>query len=138
MRLFADANVIFSAAVTPQGRSSALFRIVGSGDHRLLASEHAIEEARRNISARYPEAADRLEELVRQVHVVPDAHPELVGWGQDLGLPLGDAPILAAAVQAGADVLVTGDRKHFGHLFGQTLRGVRVLTLRDAVHELLG
>lgn len=138
MSLFADANVLFSAAVTPQARSSTLLRIVGSGDHQLLASRHAIEEARRNMSARYPEAAQRLEELVVQVRVVPDAHPELVGWCQELGLSLGDAPILAAAIQAGADVLVTGDRRHFGHFFGQTLRGVRVLSLRDALHELLG
>lgn len=49
------------------------------------------------------------------------------------GLPDKDAPILAAAVAAQADILVTGDRTHFGHLYGKVIGGLRVLTLRDAL-----
>ena len=52
-------------------------------------------------------------------------------------LPPEDAPILAAAVQAKADLLVTGDRSHFGHLFRKTVRGVRVESLADALARLL-
>ncbi|HMU50769.1 MAG TPA: hypothetical protein PKA13_13420 [Geminicoccaceae bacterium] len=53
------------------------------------------------------------------------------------GLPEKDAPILAAAVAAAADLLVTGDRRHFGGLFGRTVHGVRILSLADGLAELL-
>jgi predicted nucleic acid-binding protein len=52
-------------------------------------------------------------------------------------LPLKDAPILAAAVHAQADLLVTGDSRDFGHLFGHTLRGTRVATPATALDLLL-
>jgi len=48
-----------------------------------------------------------------------------------------DAPILAAAVHAAAEFLVTGDRRDFGPLFGRTLRGVKVITLAHALDLVL-
>jgi predicted nucleic acid-binding protein len=51
-------------------------------------------------------------------------------------VPAGDAPVLAAAVQSRSEFLVTGDRTHFGHLFGHALRGVSVVTLKDALSVL--
>lgn len=138
MRLFLDANVLFAAAITPNGRSSALFELAPRTEHELLTSAHAFEEARRNVAARYPETMERLEEvLLTDVEVVPEARLDLVAWARKTGLPSSDAPILAAAVQARADALVTGDRAHFGPFFGRTLEGVRVLSLRDALNELL-
>jgi hypothetical protein len=40
---------------------------------------------------------------------------------------------LAAAAATGADFLVTGDRKHFSHLFGGTIGRVLVITLVEAL-----
>jgi predicted nucleic acid-binding protein len=54
-----------------------------------------------------------------------------------MGLPANDAPILAAATAARVDVLVTGDRTHFGHLFGATVGGVTVLSPGDALAHVL-
>lgn len=48
-----------------------------------------------------------------------------------------DAPILAAAVHANADILATGDLRDFGHLFGKSLRGVRILTLAKTIEAIL-
>lgn len=53
---------------------------------------------------------------------------EDVRLGLKQGLPLKDAPVLGAAVRSGADYLVTGDARHFGHLFGASVGGVRILT----------
>ena len=44
---------------------------------------------------------------------------------------------VAAAKAANADVLVTGDRTHFGHLYGKITDGVRVLTLRESLEAIL-
>lgn len=53
------------------------------------------------------------------------------------GLPAKDTPILAAAIAARVDILVTGDRRHFGALFGQEIEQVRVLSLRDGLAALI-
>jgi hypothetical protein len=75
--------------------------------------------------------------LVADVSVEPEAPSKDVAWALEQGLPLKDAPILAAAVQARCDVLVTGDRTHFGPLSGRRLRGVQVLSPADALRLLL-
>ena len=127
-----DANVVFAAAISPTGRSALLFEKATSRELVLVASGHVLGEARRNVGARYPDAVERFEALAAAVERCGEAPPDLVAWARDLGLPDNDAPVLAAAVHVRADGLVTGDRRHFGHLFGQTVRGVRVMTLRDA------
>ncbi|MEH2293167.1 hypothetical protein [Nostoc sp.] len=48
-------------------------------------------------------------------------------------LPLKDAPILATAVESRADLLVTGDKTHFGSFYGQELEGVIVVDMRQAI-----
>ncbi len=133
MRVFIDANVLFAAAISPEGRSAALFLLSERRVCTLLISAHAVAEARRNLEGRYPDALGRFERLTNKVTIVPEAGSPRVAWARHQRLPDEDAPILAAATAASADVLVTGDRRHFGHLFGRTLEGVRVLTLADTL-----
>ncbi len=47
-----------------------------------------------------------------------------------------DAPVLGAALTYRVDWFVTGDRRHFGHLFDRQVQGVLVLPLRAAVDRL--
>jgi predicted nucleic acid-binding protein len=133
VRLFLDANVLFSAAQSIDGRARGLFKLAESGFCELVSSSHAINEARRNILVKHPSAANDLEELADHLTRVAEGGPGLVSWASGHGLPENDAPILAAAAAAGADLLVTGDRRHFGHLFGKTIGRVRVVQLRDAL-----
>ena len=137
MRLFLDANVLFAAAHSPEGRSRALFELAAVGRCSLLSSPHAIEEARRNLALKSPSGSRDLESILEQLEVVSEAGPRLVTWALDQGLPLNDAPILAAAVAAEADLLVTGDRTHFGHLYGRALGGVMITPPRRALHNVL-
>jgi predicted nucleic acid-binding protein len=133
VRLYLDANVLFSAAHSVNGRARGLFRLAEFGFCKLVSSEHAISEARRNILVKHPSAVKDLETLADQLTRVPEAGPGLVSWAAGHGLPENDAPILAAAAAAEVDLLVTGDRRHFGHLFGETIGRVRVVPLRDAL-----
>jgi hypothetical protein len=48
-----------------------------------------------------------------------------------------DGPIVAAAGQAGADWLVSGDRG-FSLVYGQRLRGVEVMLPAEALARILG
>ncbi len=52
----------------------------------------------------------------------------LVSLDEGQGLPAKDVPILAAAVGAHCEVLLTSDIADFGHAIGSALLGVRILT----------
>ena len=128
MKLFLDANVIFSAAHSEQGRSQDLVALARRGHCEIVTSTHALEEARRNLQLKSGRFEQRLAAALAQTTVVAEAPAELVDWAKQQSLPLKDAPILAAAVHVKADLLVTGDNRDFGHLFGRALRGTRVVT----------
>lgn len=122
-RLFLDANVLFSAAYRRDAGVRRLWRLAGA---ELVTSAYAVGEARRNLGAAERRAAlDELLGAVRVSNVLgdPAEHAEI----EDSGLPEKDLPILRAAVDANATHLITGDRNHFGHLFGQKVAGVLVV-----------
>ena len=133
MRLFLDANVLFSAAHSHGGRSLGLFRLARTGRCTLIASKHVVEEARRNLAAKSSKSLDDFLRLQEELETVAEAPLKLVTWAGGHGLPANDAPVLAAAVVGRADLLVTGDRTHFGHLFGRVVGGVRVVSLLEAL-----
>lgn len=137
MRIFLDANVLFAAAHSPAGRARALFRLAGAGHCLLATSEHAVAEARRNLALKSDHGLVALDDLLKHVERVAEAGPRSVDQAGAFGLPDSDAPILAAAVAARTDLLVTGDRNHFGHLFGRVVGGVRVVSLAEALEAVL-
>ncbi|MGH8703193.1 MAG: PIN domain-containing protein [Burkholderiales bacterium] len=108
-----------------------------SGHCEQITSAHALEEARRNLELKSVGFEHRLAEALAQIMVVAEAPAALVEWAQAQDLPLKDAPILAAAVHAKADLLVTGDIRDFGHLLGRVLRGTSVVTPASAIDLVL-
>lgn len=138
MRFFVDANILFSAAHSPLGGARELFRLANAGHCELVTSQHAILEARRNLLVKSSSSSADFEKLLTTVRRVPDAGPKLVSGAARLGLPENDSPILAAAIVAETDMLVTGDRKHFGHLYGAVVGGVRIVTLTEALETVVG
>ena len=136
MRLFLDANVLFAAAVTPAGRAQRLFDLAGAGLCVLVSTPYVLDEVRRNVHNRYPDALGKLGDLASKLEVTPEADVDLVAWAQE-HLPAKDAPVLAAAVASRVDLLVTGDKRHFGALYDRELRGVRVVSLAGALWAIL-
>lgn len=132
MLLFLDANVLFTASISSDGASRALVRLSVMGACRLAASPFATDEARRNLAVKRAGRLADLNELLADVDLVADAHPAVLAWARRYVVTM-DAPILAAAVGARADVLVTGDRRHFGHLFGRAVHGTRIEPPRVAL-----
>ncbi len=121
-RVFLDANVLYSAAYLERSGLARLWTL----DHiELLSSAYAIEEARRNLAIDRPEALARLEPLAAAVSTV-DAPQGLKLPDKTLLNPK-DQPILLAAIHAKADYLLTGDARHFSHLYGKRIEGVLVL-----------
>lgn len=135
-RLFLDANVLFSAALSPTGTARALFALADAGQCELLTSAYAYSEARRNLELKSIAAVGELPGLMHVTREVAEPPRSRVEFAARL-LPDKDAPILAAAIAAEASALVTGDQRHFGPLYGRTLGGVVVLTPRQAVEFVL-
>lgn len=127
-RAFLDANVLFSAAWRESAGLVDLWRLP---ECMLLTSRYAVEEARRNL----PEADQRhrLESLLAAVTIVPDTTSGSLP--ADVVLPEKDRPILLAAIRAKASHLLTGDRQHFGSLYGKSIGGVTVLRPAEFLAE---
>lgn len=126
MRIFLDANVLFSAAFS-DGAVRRLITDLLNTACVLVADTYVIEEALRNLAIHLPEAVPVLHELVKSLTVVPTllVSAEIPN---DIQLPLKDIPVLAGAISAGCDSLMTGDVRHFGPLFGRTIGGVAILS----------
>jgi predicted nucleic acid-binding protein len=90
-----------------------------------LSSAYAVEEARRNLAINRREALPRLERLTAAVSIV-DA-PQNLKLPGNIHLDQKDQPILLAAISGKAAYLLTGDARHFEHLYGKRIKGVLVL-----------
>jgi putative PIN family toxin of toxin-antitoxin system len=107
MRVFLDANVLVSGFAT-RGLSADVVRVL-LAEHTLLTGEVILEETCRVLTQKFgvpDEKADEIEQLLRHHHVepIPDSKPPVEVRDPD------DAPVLASAIAAEADVLITGDR----------------------------
>ena len=117
--VFLDASVLFSAAYRSGAKVAKLWAV---REVRLVTSPYAAAEAERNLA----ESAqrDRLTELLRLVEMAPAAGEQLP---EGVSLPDKDAPILQAAIAAGATHLLPSDLRHFGPYFWQIIEGVTIL-----------
>ena len=115
MRLFLDANVLFTAAHNPRGKAALAIEVGQQGYWALATSRYAVEEARRNLDRKFPQSPDDLNSLLRGIRLV-EHRPAL---RYPATLPEKDRPILQAAVAWGATHLLTGDLKDFGPFMNQ-------------------
>ncbi len=135
MRVFLDANVLFSAAKS-DGAVRQLLRLLRDGGHELWADPYTLEEARRNLETKSPGSLPDLERLTSDVGVA-ERTGDPASLPADLVLNESDRPVLASAIALGCEALVTGDRSHFGALYGKSVLGVTVYSPRDLADTLL-
>ena len=121
MRVFLDANVLFSAAYRRDAELRKLWKLPNVN---LVTSLYAVEEARRNLDAQ--EQIKDLEVLLQDIEVTVAA-PEDRPLALAQKLSDKDRPILLAAIAARATHLLTGDTKDFGSLYRKTVEDVLIL-----------
>ena len=122
MRVFFDANVLFSACNSGSNISRLLDWVVE--DHTAVTSDLAIEEARKNLAHKRRAWLSALGPLLLSVEVAPSVLFEL-----PTTLAQKDASLLCTAIRSRCDLFVTGDRRGFGHLYGKKIRGVEVVSV---------
>ena len=140
MRLFLDANILFLTGYSSESPVHWLLALSRAGLCEIVVSGYAVEEARRNLATKGPETGlGALDAALRGMTLVAEARGAGLEAAEAVGLSdAADIPILAAAIQCGAHILVTGDRRAFGKFFRSRVSGVEVLTLRDALRRVVG
>ncbi len=137
MRIFLDANILFSAAKS-DGAVRRLLQWLVTDGHECWVDGYVVEEARRNLALKEgSHGVTGLPAVLAQVRVAL-THSGDPRIAVTLPLPQKDQPVLAAAIAHRCDVLLTGDRTHFGRLFGRMIRGVTVHSPRTLAERLLG
>ncbi|MCI3953809.1 MAG: hypothetical protein K0R53_3309 [Burkholderiales bacterium] len=125
MRIFLNANILFSAAKS-NGAVRRLLADLHADGHALVADGYVAVEAQRNIAAKASaDGGDYLDALLSRIEVNGVRHSAAAGSAA-LWLPEKDRPVLLAAIACQCDVLVTGDRTHFGVGYGKTFDGVTI------------
>lgn len=134
MRLFLDANILFTAAHNAEGKASLVMELGQAGLWQLVSSAYALEEARRNIARKYPDRLQRLQTLTQDLALAPTDLE--VRCPQPL--PEKDCPIYRAALTCKADILLTGDIRDFGFLMNDRTKanGLLIQTVADFLAKL--
>lgn len=134
-RIVLDTNVLVSALLSPNGPPARLLAAVKDGDVTLITSEEQLQELHRvlyrlNAQVR-PDEAESLVDGLRAVGVIATDLPDV-----DDSPDPDDNQILATAIAGGADVIVSGDKKHM--LSVGRVGAVPIVTARDALNWLPG
>ncbi len=125
LRIFLDANVLFSAARASGAMRQMLIALKNQGQ-AVVADDYGCIEARRNLAIKAGAAAlQDLEAILANVElggtrqIMKPVHTQAAQW-----LPEKDRPVLLAAMALRCDALVTGDKTNFGAGYGQSFAGV--------------
>jgi predicted nucleic acid-binding protein len=127
MRVFLDANVLFSATHNPAGRCALLIELAQGSRLQLFTSAHARYEADRNLKLKYQKNFVAPESIRVVASVKYLTCP--------LDLPAKDQQVFMDALAIGAEVFLTGDRRHFGRYMNKAKEtgGVLILTVAEFI-----
>ena len=112
MKVMLDTNIIISAAMFPNGRTAAAFMKALIPPYEGVICDYVVDELRRKFREKFPDHLTELEaflfNMLSSVTLVntPEAENELEYKIRDPK----DRPILRAALNAHADLLLTGDK----------------------------
>lgn len=135
MRIVLDTNVLVSALISSGTPPALLYEAWARGDFALATSAAQIEELRRVLAYERlrpyiaPADARTLTETIDASALVVEGLPDVsVSSDPD------DNMILATAIAAGADLIVTGDKSHLLDL--GSVEGVLIVSPRSALDRL--
>ncbi|WP_088570285.1 PIN domain-containing protein [Thermoflexus hugenholtzii] len=113
-KVFLDTSVIFAAVLSPQGGARMVLRLGEIGYLRLMVGPQVLRECEEVVRRKAPGSLSDLALLLNAAHVemTPEASPKALEQAlQWISYPP-DARILAEALEARADGLVTHDARH--------------------------
>lgn len=112
MKILIDTNVLISAALNPKSTPFLAYIKAVTYPNRAMICEQNVDELKRIFNKKFPDrirALDRfLAAALVSLDVVPTPTDEVTS--ELLIRDYADRPILRAAIEAGADILLTGDK----------------------------
>ena len=112
MRIMLDTNIIISAALFPNGRASAAFYKALIPPYQPIVCDYVVDELHRKFREKFPEKLTELEAFLYNalsiIDLVPT--PEVETLSETKIRDPKDRPILRAALNAHADLFLTGDK----------------------------
>jgi uncharacterized protein len=131
VRVVLDSNIIVSACLTPQGTSATIVELALLNVFTICLSIEVLAEYREVLARpKFSRHLERIESLLDGIEEISEmVRPE----GQlAISNDEEDNRLLECAQAAKADLLVTGNRKHFPDRLGST----RIITPREFLTEL--
>lgn len=130
-RVVFDSNVLVAAYNWPGGMADRAYWLVRRGAVELHTSPFILGEVDRILREKFGWADDRAERAVAQTCLISAGVHKPAEDVEVIEDDPTDNRILECALAAGAEFLVTGDKKHLLPL--GSLRGVSIIGLRDFV-----
>ena len=109
MDVMIDSNVIISAAIFPNAKMDNFLECV-SEEHQLFVCSYTLEEVIRVVKRKWPERLRSMEVFLHRLRYHFIRTPSLDILDPDIVIrDENDYPILASALLADVDILITGD-----------------------------
>lgn len=134
--VFVDANVLLAGSGSRSGASRAVLSLGEFGLIQLVATRQVLDEVERNLRLKLPAGLPVLAELLLhiQLRVLDNPAPGAFERWFSLIEPA-DAPLLEAALQAGAPYFLTLNSKHFTPAVAAAT-GLNILTPGEFVQQI--
>ncbi len=129
LRIFTDTTVLFAAVYSATGSARDLIILATEEKVQLVLSQRVLTEMERNLQKKAPDQLPTYRLLLAAL--VPDitAEPAELVAQVETYLVAKDAPIVAAAISAKVDYLVTFDYKHLlNHPDVSAKSGLKIVT----------
>ena len=134
MKVLIDTNILISAALSNNGLPyHAFVKAVSYPNHGVICEQN-IDEMRRIFNRKFPAKIQALESflslalLTLEIVPTPIEEQEIESKIRDIN----DRPILRAAISAGADILLTGDKD----FIESGILNPKVMTATEFVNEI--
>lgn len=112
-RVFFDSDTIIAGSASRKGASFILLQLAELGLIQGIASQKVIEECRRNVQLKLPDALPQFEKIISHtLAIVDNPPPKLIARYNHMANEKG-VPILAAAIQQKVQFLVTFNTKDY-------------------------
>ena len=112
MRVMIDTNIFISAVLFPNGRTSSALKKALVSPYQPVTCDYVIDELHRKFNEKFSEKITELDAFLGVALSVIDVikTPDAIVKAEGLIRDKMDRPILRAALDAGADLFLTGDK----------------------------
>ena len=132
MRVVIDTNIYLSGLVFPESFPGRILKLSKARKIQVYCSKFILDEIRRNLIVKFGYAEEMagkfIEEILKFIIVInPKIRLAIIKEKQD------DNRILECAVEAKADFLISGDKKHILPL--KKFRGIEIISAREFIKK---